>query len=83
MGNRKSYKKEINDIYLSVSLSTEPIKPITKTIINKLDLREKRLSKINKDLQKLNKKLEQAKKELEDLRLFRRITANGKIHSIK
>ncbi|GAA8228576.1 hypothetical protein [Helicobacter pylori] len=78
MGNRKNYKKEINDIYLSVSLSTEPIKPITKTIINKLDLREKHLSKINKDLQKLNKKLEQAKKELEDLRLFRRRTANGK-----
>ncbi|WP_459101526.1 hypothetical protein [Helicobacter pylori] len=72
-----------DDIYLSVSLSTEPIKPITKTIINKLDLREKRLSKINKDLQKLNKKLEQAKKELENLRLFRRRTANGKIHSIK
>ncbi|MFP6300446.1 hypothetical protein ACLGEP_00995 [Helicobacter pylori] len=46
-------------------------------------MREKRLSKINKDLQKLNKKLEQAKKELEDLRLFRRRAANGKIHSIK
>lgn len=83
MGNRKNYKKEINDIYLSVSLSTEPIKPITKTIINKLDLREKRLSKINKDLQKLNKKLEQAKKELENLHLSRRRMANGKIHSIK
>lgn len=30
-----------------------------------------------------SKKLEQAKKELENLRLFRRRTANGKIHSIK
>ncbi|GAA7134160.1 hypothetical protein HpCHN52_07980 [Helicobacter pylori] len=35
----------------------------------------------NEEIKKLE--FEQAKKELEDLRLFRRRTANGKIHSIK